>query len=99
MKEITKNQGLFIEGSVRSCLQKLCAHVASMRKDIDSAAATATSFAAAPTVKSALAADVKKPSPDSQAVISLPEIYSLNVASESTPTVEEENPTKISNKK
>lgn len=35
LKEITKHQGLFVEGSVRNCLQKLSAHVADMRKDID----------------------------------------------------------------
>lgn len=35
LKEITKNQGLFVEGSIRTCLQRLAAHVSDMRKDID----------------------------------------------------------------
>lgn len=35
VKEITKNQGLFVEGSIRSCLQRLREHVTDMRKDID----------------------------------------------------------------
>lgn len=54
VKEITKNQGLFVEGNIRSCLQKLSTHVASMRKDIDSMVAAASQSAVKSTRKQSL---------------------------------------------